>query len=90
VYELCDLAGFTPHLAQDANEAPTILGLVAAGVGITILPASLQAINASDVVWRDLSANAGVLDSAVLLVFNAKARPSPQLARFIELVQQLL
>jgi DNA-binding transcriptional LysR family regulator len=90
VYELCDLAGFTPRLAQEANEAPIILGLVAAGVGITILPASLQAIKASDVVWRNLSVSSGVLDSAVLLVFNAKARPSPQLARFIELVQQLL
>jgi DNA-binding transcriptional LysR family regulator len=90
VYELCEMAGFTPHLAQEAHEAPTILGLVAAGIGVTILPASLQAIKVSDVVWRDLSATAGVVDSAVMLVFNGTVRPSPQLTRFIELVQRLL
>ena len=90
VYELCDQAGFTPHLAQEANEAPTILGLVAAGVGVTILPASLQAIKIQDVVWRDLSAQSGTVDSAVLLVFNQNAKPCPLRTRFIDMVKNLL
>ncbi|MDB5776065.1 MAG: LysR family transcriptional regulator [Herbaspirillum sp.] len=90
VYTLCELAGFKPRIAQDAHEAPTILGLVAAGVGITILPASLQAIKVADIAWRDLSAEKGVIDSAVLLVFKATTRPTPQRARFIQLVRQLV
>ena len=35
-------AGFTPHFAQEAAEAMTIIGLVAAGLGVSVLPASYQ------------------------------------------------
>ncbi len=88
VYDLCALAGFMPKLAQEAHEAPTILGLVAAGLGVTILPASLKAINADEVVWRRLAVQAGTLESAVLLVFNANVAESLQRSQFIELVQR--
>ena len=44
MYDLCGRAGFNPRLSPAANEAPTILGLVASGLGVSILPASLQAI----------------------------------------------
>ena len=90
VYTLCEQAGFKPLISQEAHEAPTILGLVAAGVGISILPASLQAIRVADITWRELSAENGTVDSAVLLVYNAKARDTPQRTRFIQLVRQLL
>ncbi|PPA04900.1 LysR family transcriptional regulator, partial [Pseudomonas sp. MWU12-2312b] len=35
-------AGFSPHFAQEAGEAMTIIGLVAAGLGVSVLPASYQ------------------------------------------------
>lgn len=38
IYRLCAKAGFTPTVAMEAREAVTIIGLVAAGCGITILP----------------------------------------------------
>lgn len=38
IYGLCAKAGFTPKVAMEAREAVTIIGLVAAGCGITILP----------------------------------------------------
>lgn len=90
VYSLCEMAGFRPRIAQEAYEAPTILGLIAAGLGVSILPASLQAIKVADVTWRELSAEKGGLDSAVLLVFNATTPSTPQRAQFIQLVRQLL
>lgn len=89
VFELCARAGFTPRVAQEAVEASTILGLVAAGVGISILPASFRAIQMEGVVWRDLAASANTTNP-VLLVFNAKARETPQRTRFIEIVQRLV
>lgn len=55
VFTMCAEAGFTPNIAQEASEATTTLGLVAAGVGITIAPQALQSIRVHDVVWRELS-----------------------------------
>jgi DNA-binding transcriptional LysR family regulator len=87
VYELCGRAGFAPQLAQEAHEAPTILGLVAVGVGLSILPACFRAIQIPDVVWRDIAVDAEAI-STLLLVYNRKAAATPQRSRFIELVQQ--
>jgi len=90
VYELCALAGFTPRLVQEANEGPTILSLVATDLGMSILPASLQAIQAPGVIWRKLSTRTGTLDSRVYLVHHASRPPTAQHARFIETVKFLL
>jgi DNA-binding transcriptional LysR family regulator len=86
VYDLCGLAGFSPRLSQEANEAPTILGLVASGLGLTILPASLRAIKVPDVTWRELSVSVGTLESQVYLIHSNQHAPTPQRSRFIEIV----
>jgi DNA-binding transcriptional LysR family regulator len=87
IYQCCTAAGFFPQIAQEAKEAATILGLVAAGLGITILPASLSAIAVSGVVWRDLQSQAEAT-SQVLLAYNAKENDTPQRAAFIRLVKE--
>lgn len=40
-----------PYITQEVGEAMTIIGLVSAGLGVSILPASFQRIRLSDVVW---------------------------------------
>jgi len=70
VFAICAEAGFAPTIVQEAIEATTTLGLVAAGVGVTVAPQALQAINVHDVVWREL-ANAET-DSRVYLIYNQK------------------
>ncbi|MHA7220926.1 LysR family transcriptional regulator [Arthrobacter sp. RHLT1-20] len=47
-------AGFTPRIMQEAPDSYTILGLVAAGVGVTITVSSVQHINTPGLVYRDL------------------------------------
>ncbi|MCO7518535.1 MULTISPECIES: LysR family transcriptional regulator [Pseudomonas] len=47
-------AGFTPHFAQEAGEAMTIIGLVSAGLGVSVLPASFQRMRIEGVVYRTL------------------------------------
>jgi DNA-binding transcriptional LysR family regulator len=74
VFSLCAEAGFAPNIVQEASEATTTLGLVAAGVGITVAPQALQAIRINDVVWREL-AGPGT-ESRVLLVYNKAATNS--------------
>jgi DNA-binding transcriptional LysR family regulator len=51
---LCLHAGFVPHVAQQARRLQTVLGLVAAGFGVALLPASLAASMPAGVVMLPL------------------------------------
>ncbi|WP_312544724.1 LysR substrate-binding domain-containing protein, partial [Pantoea eucalypti] len=44
-----------PYITQEVGEAMTILGLVATGLGVSILPASFRRARLSDVVWLPLT-----------------------------------
>jgi DNA-binding transcriptional LysR family regulator len=55
IVELCRAAGFTPHIAMEAGEPSTIIGLVAAGCGISVLPGSFEGIHMEGVVYRPLA-----------------------------------
>lgn len=46
----CRAAGFSPEIAQEASGPYTILGLVAAGVGITVLARSYGRLGRDDVI----------------------------------------
>lgn len=41
---LCQAAGFAPRIVQTAREATTQVGLVAAGLGVALLPAPLECV----------------------------------------------
>ncbi|MCF3990770.1 LysR substrate-binding domain-containing protein, partial [Pseudomonas aeruginosa] len=55
VIALTRQAGFSPRIAQEASEAMTIIGLVSAGLGVSILPASFRRTRVDGVVYRTLS-----------------------------------
>ena len=76
-------AGFSPHFAQEAGEAMTIIGLVAAGLGVSVLPASYQRMRIDGVVYRPLLDPEAV--SAVWLV-QRKDQKSPMAKAFVELL----
>jgi DNA-binding transcriptional LysR family regulator len=52
--EMCRHAGFTPRIAQEAGESSTMVGLVAAGMGVAILPQSLRQLHVPGVVYVDI------------------------------------
>ena len=54
ITHMCQQAGFRPKVAQEAVQMETIVGLVAAGLGIAIVPASLQNFHRSGIVYRPL------------------------------------
>ncbi|MCF5051656.1 LysR family transcriptional regulator [Pseudomonas syringae] len=76
-------AGFSPHFAQEAEEAMTIIGLVAAGLGVSVLPASYQRIRIDGVVYRTLLDQEAV--TAVWLV-QRKGAQTPMAKAFVELL----
>ena len=55
---LCLHAGFVPHVVQQAGRLQTVLGLVAAGFGVALLPASLAACMPAGVVMLPLQSDA--------------------------------
>ncbi|MUI12255.1 LysR family transcriptional regulator [Massilia dura] len=55
LFRMCRAAGFTPQIAMEAGEASTIIGLVAAGCGISVLPSSFEGIHMEGVVYRPLA-----------------------------------
>lgn len=54
IINICQQAGFRPKVAQEAVQMQTIVGLVAAGLGIAFVPASLQNFHRSGVIYRPL------------------------------------
>jgi DNA-binding transcriptional LysR family regulator len=54
VLELCTAAGFRPRTVREVLESSTMIGLVAAGVGIAIVPADMNCIQFSGVAFRRL------------------------------------
>lgn len=62
---LCRRAGFEPIVSQEAKQITAILSLVSAGVGITLLPASMASIAADGVVYRPLKDTAAAAEVAL-------------------------
>lgn len=54
IFRLCRAAGFVPQIAMEAGEAATIIGLVAAGIGVSVLPSPFNSIHMEGVVYRPL------------------------------------
>jgi len=56
VIAACRVAGFSPILGrQAAPQMSSILNLVAAGLGVSIVPASMQAMQPGEVIYRPLA-----------------------------------
>ena len=52
IIDCCRQHGFQPHIVQEAVQMYTIVNLVAAGIGISIVPSSVSVFQRSDVVFR--------------------------------------
>jgi DNA-binding transcriptional LysR family regulator len=52
VINLCNQAGFSPIIVQEATELHTILGLVAVGIGVSLLPASARLLRSQGVIYQ--------------------------------------
>jgi DNA-binding transcriptional LysR family regulator len=83
VIGLCQQAGFRPIISQRTVEIQTTLSLVAAGMGISIVPECVGNILRKDVVFRRLL---GVRAHTELLVAYRKDDPSPVVQTFLKVL----
>lgn len=80
--DLCRRAGFEPRIVQEAIEMASALSLVAAGIGIALVPASVRAVRRPGVVFRAI---APAPISELMLVRRAEP-PSELVSRFLEIL----
>jgi DNA-binding transcriptional LysR family regulator len=83
----CTEAGFSPHVGQEAPRIVSTLNLVAAGLGITIVPASLSRLPLEGVTYRPLTGR-----PAIKVPLNLACRHDERSAAtlaFIERVRRL-
>lgn len=73
--------GAAPLVVQEAAEMQTVIGLVASGMGVSLVPASVRALDRHDVVYRDI---VGPAPRVELAVAHRRGDPSPVLAGFLE------
>jgi len=83
----CAEAGFSPHVGQEAPRIVSTLNLVAAGLGITIVPASLSRLPLEGVTYRPLTGRPAI-KVPLNLACRADERSAATLA-FIDLVRRL-
>ncbi len=55
IVALCRAAGFSPRIGQEAIQMQTIVSLVAGGMGVSLVPASLEHLGRDGVVYRPLA-----------------------------------
>ncbi|KAK97539.1 LysR family transcriptional regulator [Bordetella holmesii] len=79
-------AGHQPTVIQEANELQTALGLVVAGLGLTLVPTSVQRSNRSDIVC--LPVDTPAFSSPVILSWR-RGDSSPFLAQAIAAAEGL-
>lgn len=84
ILSLLQRYGVTPSVTQEVGEAMTILGLVAAGLGVSLLPASYRRLRLEEICWLPLEEPDAI--SELWLVWAKHRELSAPAQHFIELL----
>jgi DNA-binding transcriptional LysR family regulator len=82
----CHAAGFSPLVGQEAPRIVSTLNLVAAGLGLSLVPASLQRMHMDGVTYRPLAGTPR--PRAPLHLASRRGDASPVLRRFLALAKE--
>jgi DNA-binding transcriptional LysR family regulator len=87
IFGACHAAGFSPIVGQEAPRIVSTLNLVAAGLGIAIVPASLARMQMDGVIYRPL--RSGGQPRAPLLLATRRGDTGAVVRRFLDVVKQM-
>lgn len=82
----CRAAGFMPKLGQPAPRITSTLSLVAAGLGIAVIPSTMENVRIAGIVYRRLRAP---VPKAFLGLAFRRNDPSPVLKQFLSVVRTI-
>ncbi|MBN9388568.1 MAG: LysR family transcriptional regulator [Chloroflexi bacterium] len=86
IIRLCQQAGFTPKISQEVIQIHTSVNMVAAGMGVALVPGCASSIRVSGVVFKTLYPDP---PSLTLGVVWRKNDPSPVLQAFLDVVREI-
>ena len=84
----CQRAGYSPNIGQEAPRMLATLSLVAAGLGVTLVPQSMRRLRVHGVVYRTIEGEAGLV--APLNLAYRRSETSPAARRFTALARAWL
>jgi DNA-binding transcriptional LysR family regulator len=87
IISLCQQVSFSPNVVQEAIQMQTIVSLVAAEIGIAIVPISLQNLQRTGVIYKPLQEST---PKAEIAIAWRRIDTSPTVKRFLETVYQLI
>ena len=85
---LCLRAGFTPRVVQEANEILTILHLVRAGVGVSLVPRSAARLKVPGVRFNELGWKEPLW--RIGIAWNQDSEKLPLISRLVKVVQAVV
>jgi DNA-binding transcriptional LysR family regulator len=87
IIAICQAAGFSPQVVQECIQMQTIISLVSANIGVSILPSSIQEVQRQGVVYKPIrSGYLGVKKLATIAVIWRLNDDSPTMNRLLEIV----
>lgn len=87
IVQACHAAGFSPRVVQEASQVTSIVNLVASGLGVSIVPASMQQMQTDGVSYRPIQ---GITARARLdLIYREADSELPQILNLRRLTAKL-
>jgi DNA-binding transcriptional LysR family regulator len=87
IFAACHAAGFSPVVGQEAPRIVSTLNLVAAGLGIAVVPASLARMQMDGVIYRPLRSSGQ--PRAPLLLATRRGDTGAVVRRFLDVVKRM-
>lgn len=88
VMSLCQLAGFTPQVAQEAVQVQTLVSLVESGMGVALLPSRACRVASKRVVFRPILPQSEMSSVAIAMALH-KTNCTRTAERFAEVLLTL-
>jgi len=85
IIELCAKSGFIPKIVQEIPSMESVIGLVGAGVGISVVPSVAKKLRIVDIEYRPIREKHAFVDFAMAW---RRDDPSPVVRAFVELVDE--
>lgn len=85
IVSACKSAGFSPKLSQEAPQIVSVIPMVAAGLGISIVPASMNRILTGSVVYLPIEGNA---PRALIALAHRQRDHSPAVQNFVAVARR--
>ncbi|MFY9549813.1 MAG: LysR substrate-binding domain-containing protein [Thermoanaerobaculia bacterium] len=87
LFDACGKAGFTPTVTHETRHVMTVLGFVAAGLGVTLLPGAVESSAPPGVVFRRISPHT---PTVALGIAYRRSDTSQTVSAFVEVVREVV